>query len=135
MHYQNAEKAFVKVTEINPAAAIGWLWAGKSAGFQDPSPDSIAVRPELANEYGKARGYYEKYVELAEVDKEKNKKDLLKVYQYLAYVYFVKVEADKFNPIMEKWQALETDPDQLQTIKEMREAFGKDKAPAGGGKN
>lgn len=135
MHFEYAEKAFAKVTEINPAAAIGWLWAAKSAERLDPNPDSIAVHPELALEYGKARGYYEKYAELAEVDKEKNKKDLLKGYQYLAYCYFVRVEADKFGPVMDKWQALETDPAQLQTITEMRAAFGKDTAPSGGGKN
>lgn len=135
MHFEYAEKAFAKVTEINPAAAIGWLWAAKSAERLDPNPDSIAVHPELALDYGKARSYYEKYAELAEVDKEKNKKDLLKGYQYLAYCYFVRVEADKFGPVMDKWQALETDPAQLQTITEMRAAFGKDAAPNGGGKN
>ncbi len=134
MHFQNAEKAFVKVTELNPQAAIGWLWAAKSGEKQDPSPDSIAVHPELANEYGKARGYYERYSEVAEPEKDKNKKDLLKGYQYLAYCYFVKVEADKFNPVMDKWQALETDPAQIQTITEMRNAFGKETAPVGGGK-
>ena len=134
-HFEYAEYAFAKVTEINPTAAIGWLWAAKSAERLDPNPDSIAVHPELALDYGKARGYYEKYAELAEVDKEKNKKDLLKGYQYLAYCYFVRVEADKFGPVMDKWQALETDPAQLQTITEMRAAFGKDTAPNGGGKN
>jgi Flp pilus assembly protein TadD len=128
-HYENAEKAFAKVTEINPAAAIGWLWAAKSAAFQDPSPDSIAVHPELANQYGKALGYYEKYSEIAETDKEKNKKDLLKGYQYMAYCYFVKVDAAKFNPVMDKWQALESDAAQQQTITEMRAAFGKETSP------
>lgn len=133
MHFANAEKAFAKVTEINPAAAIGWLWAAKSAKKLDPDPDSIAVHPELANEYGKALGYYEKYSELAESDKEKNKRDLLEGYNYMAYCYFVRVDAEKFNQVADKWQALETDPAQAQVIVEMREAFGKD--PAGGGKN
>jgi len=136
MHFQNAEMAFAKVTEINPQAAIGWLWAAKSAQKMDPSADSIAVHPELANEYGKARTYYEKYAEVAELDKEKNKTDLLKAYPYIAYVYFVKVDAEKFNPVMDKWQALETDPAQIQTITEMRQAFGKESGPVdGGGKN
>jgi len=136
MHFQNAEMAFAKVTEINPQAAIGWLWAAKSAEKMDPSPDSIAAHPELANEYGKARNYYEKYVEIAELEKDKNKKDLLKIYPYLAYVYFVKVDAEKFNTLMDKWQALETDPAQILTINEMRQAFGKESAPVnGGGKN
>ncbi|MFN0037177.1 MAG: tetratricopeptide repeat protein [Saprospiraceae bacterium] len=133
MHFQNAEMAFAKVTEMNPKAGIGWLWAAKSAEKLDPSPDSIAVHPELANQYGKALGYYEKYTEVAEIDTEKNKKDLLKAYQYMAYCYFVKVDSAKFNPVMDKWQVLEADPAQLQTITEMREAFGKDTSPNGGG--
>lgn len=132
MHFANAEMAFSKVTEINAKASLGWLWAAKSAKTLDPSPDSIAVHPELANEYGKARGYYEKFAETAEPEKDKNKVDLLKAYQYLAYCYFVKVEADKFTPVMDKWQALETDPAQIQTIQEMRDAFGKETVPAEG---
>lgn len=136
MHFANAEKAFAKVTEINPKAPIGWLWAAKSAEKLDPAPDSIAIHPELANEYGKARAYYEGFAQVAEPEKDKNKKDLLKAYQYVAYCYFVKVEADKFNPVMDKWQALETDAAQLQVITEMRAAFGKEPAPLnGGGKN
>jgi tetratricopeptide (TPR) repeat protein len=132
MHFANAEMAFAKVTEINSKATIGWLWAAKSAEKLDPSPDSIAVHPELANEYGRARVYYEKFAETAEPEKDKNKKDLLKAYQYVAYCYFVKVEADKFGPVMDKWQALETDAAQIQTITEMRAAFGKEPAPADG---
>ncbi len=160
MHYNHAEMAFAKVTELSPVASIGWLWAAKSAAYQDPPQDSIALHPELANQYGKARSYYEKYAELAEVDKEKNKKDLLKeqelpgvipvstvdkeknkkdllkAYNYLAYCYFVKVEAEKFNQVMDKWQALETEAVQVQTITEMRAAFGKEPAPTeAGGKN
>ena len=135
LHFQNAQAAFSKVTEINPQAAIGWLWTAKSAEKMDPSPDSIALHPALANEYGKASSFYEKYVEVAELDKEKNKKDLLKAYYYLSYVYFVKVDAAKFNAITEKWQALETDAAQLQIITEMRAAFGKESAPDSGKKN
>jgi tetratricopeptide (TPR) repeat protein len=125
MRYQNAEKAFAKVTEMNPGAAVGWLWAAKSAAYQDPDPEAIAAQPELANEYGKALNYYEKYCELAEADKEKNKRDLLKGYQYIAYCYFVKVDAEKFNGIVSRWLALETDPAQVQVITEMKDSFGK----------
>ncbi|MDO8366044.1 MAG: tetratricopeptide repeat protein [Saprospiraceae bacterium] len=136
MHFQKAEMAFAKVTESNPEAPIGWLWAAKSAEKLDPSPDSIAIHPELANEYGKARVYYEKFAEVAELETDKNKKDLLKAYQYLAYCYFVTVEPDKFTIVMDKWQALETDPAQIQTISEMRAAFGRESARTnGGGKN
>jgi hypothetical protein len=53
-----------------------WFWSARSAEAQDPTPDAIAADPNLANQYGKARTYYEKYVELAGVDKEKNKKEI-----------------------------------------------------------
>ena len=82
--------------------------------------------PNLANQYGKARAYYEKYVELAGADKEKNKKDLLKAYNYLAYCYFVKKEESNFNGIITKWLELETDPEKQQHINEMKDAFGKE---------
>lgn len=133
MNYQNAEMAFAKVTESNPDAGIGWLWAAKSAKRLDPEPDSIAVHPELANEYGKALKYYEPFIVIAEKDVEKNKKDLLEAYFYAAYCYFVKNDTVKFNAIANKWQALESDVDQLKTIADMRAAFGKEFAP--GGKN
>ena len=133
MNYQNAEMAFAKVTESNPDAGIGWLWAAKSAKRLDPEPDSIAVHPELANEYGKALKYYEPFIVIAEKDVEKNKKDLLEAYFYAAYCYFVKNDTVKFNAIANKWQALESNADQLKTIADMRAAFGKEFAP--GGKN
>lgn len=124
--YQKAEAAFTKVTEMSPAAPIGWLWRAKSAAKSDPSPDAISADPELAHQYGKARMAWEKYVELAGKDKEKNKKDLITAYQYLTYVYFVNNEADKFNDASAKW--LELDPAN-PTIKEMQDAFGKEPTP------
>ena len=77
----------------------------------------------------------EKYAEIAGVDPAKNKKELLPAYQYLAYCYFVKNEADKFFPTIDKWLALETDETARQSIMEMKDAFGKEvpvaPAPAG----
>ncbi len=121
--FKKAEAAFTKVTEMNPAAPIGWLWRAKAAAKSDPSPEAIEADPELAHQYGKARESWEKYVELAGGDKEKNKKDLLTAYQYLAYVYFVNNDAEKFNSVTAKWTEL--DPANA-TIKEMQDAFGKE---------
>lgn len=147
LRYVNAEKTFNKITVARPTALIGWFWSARAAEMQDPSPDAITANPELANQYGRARTYYEKYVELA-TDKEKNKKDLLRAYQYLAYCYFVKKEEAGFNNITTKWLELEADPEKIKTINEMKEAFGKDEPAAtpatpntptpptgGGGKN
>lgn len=146
LRFGKAEGTFKKVTDLMPKAGIGWLWAGKAASKADPTPEEIEANPAKALEYGKARDYYEKYAEIAGADPEKNKKDLLPVYQYLAYCYFVKNEGDKFFPLVEKWLALESDPAAKQTITEMKDSFGKETiaptpssgtttpAPNGGGK-
>jgi Tfp pilus assembly protein PilF len=133
LRYVNAEKTFNRITVLRPTALIGWFWSARAAETQDPSPESIAADPNIANLYGKARGYYEKYVELAGVDKEKNKKDLLKAYQYLAYCYFVKKEEANFNTVVAKWLDLEADPEKVKNINEMKDAFGKDESAAPGG--
>lgn len=142
LKFVKAEKIFVRLSELVPTATLGWLWAGKSASKADPTPDEITTDPTKASLYGKARKYYEEYIKVA--DPVKNKKDLLTVYQYLAYCYFVKVEAEPFNTITQKWMELETDPAKQTTIQEMRNAFGKEQttpaegsptpAPGGGGK-
>lgn len=145
LRYQKSEATFAKITVMRPTAAVGWYRAALSAEAQDPTPDEIAADPTLAQQYGKARTYYEKYVELAGGDDaEKNKKELLRGYNYLAYTYFVKKEEAPFRSITEKWKALETDPDKLKTIQDMVDAFGKEdqsgtpgtlkpQAPAGNG--
>lgn len=141
MRFVKAEKIFAKVAELRPTAGIGWLWAGKSAKNGDPTPAQIEADPEMAHQYGKAMPYWEKYIDLPTLDKEKNKKDILEVCQYLAYCYFVRVDAEKFNKVVAKWEELETDAAQIETIKGMKDSFGKDHAtnptglPANGGKN
>jgi tetratricopeptide (TPR) repeat protein len=128
LRYEKAEKTFIRVTELAPTATIGWYWAARSAEKKDPSPEEITANPEKANEYGYALKYYEEYVNLAVKDKEKNKKDLIKAYNYLAYCYFVKNDAAKFNDATSKWKELEPTN---ATIQEMIDSFGKETAPAG----
>jgi Tfp pilus assembly protein PilF len=135
LRYDKAEASFVKVTELMPNAGVGWLWAGRTAAKKDPTQEEITTNPEKANEYGRARKYYEEYVNIAIKDKEKNKKDLIVALQYLTYCYFVKNEADKFTDASTKWKEL--DPANT-TIQEMIDSFGKESAPTpvnGGGKN
>jgi len=136
LRYKNAFKTFLKISELVPTATIGWLWAGKSIKMEDPLPSEIEANPALGKEYGKATPYFEQYVPIAEKDKEKFKKDLLMIYEYLSYVYFVRNEEAKFKEITAKW--LELDPGNAK-IKEMQEAFGKEMVPtpatpSGGGK-
>ena len=138
MRYAKAEMTFKKITEKLPDVMLGWQQCAKAAEAQDPSPEEIEANPEMANQYGKARAYHEKIVELGMQNLEKYKKDVLKACNYLAYCYFVKKEESNFNDITNKWLSLETDPDKVQTINDMKEAFGKDEEgmekPKGGNK-
>lgn len=135
IRFAKAEQIFKKVTELMPKAGIGWLWAAKSASKKDPTREDIETNSAKALEYGYAREYWEKYIEVASTDPVKNKKDLLTAYQYVAYCYFVKNQGDKFFPTIEKWLELETEPTARQSIMEMKDAFGKETiapVPSGG---
>jgi hypothetical protein len=122
LRYQKSEKIFMKLEELSPQATLGWLWAGKSAkNAYDPSAEAIAADPEKAKEYGKARTHWEKYVEVAYPTKDKYKKDLADVLEYLSYCYFVSREVEKFNDATAKWR--EVDPDDLAKIDEMVKEF------------
>lgn len=122
LRYQKSEKIFMKLEELSPQATLGWLWAGKAAkNAYDPSAEAIAADPEKAKEYGKARVHWEKYVEVAYPTKDKYKKDLADVLEYLSYCYFVSRETEKFNDATTKWR--EVDPDDLAKIDEMVKEF------------
>ena len=99
MRFVNAEKTFVKITELAPKAGIGWLWAAKSAAKQDPD---IEAKPELLPEFGKAVKYYDKYVEIAAVDPAKNKKDLTDAYMYMGYFHWKKGDNAKAKEYLQK---------------------------------
>ena len=106
MHFEKALATFVKITETVPTALTGWLWAGKSASKLDVD---LQMYPERVPEFGKAKPYFDKYIELATVDAEKNKKDLVAAYEYNAYYYFVRDEIDPCKSICEK--LIQMDPE------------------------
>lgn len=126
MHYEKAEKAFTKVTELNAKAPIGWLWRGKSAAKLDPDVALFEAQPELANQFGKAFDSFNKYVELASGDPVKNKKDLTLAYEYLTYVYYLRNDGTNFTTTADKLLAI--DPENV-TAKGLKDLFN-----ANGGK-
>lgn len=102
LHYAKAEKAFAKITELVPDAGIGWAWRAKAMSKLEPD---IASNPEdslLLAEFGKARPYFEKFVEIGEKDPVKNKKDLVTSYEYLAAYYFLKKDDVKAREHLQK---------------------------------
>lgn len=91
LRFEKAEKTFIRVTELVPAAGLGWLWSAKAATRLDVD---VQANPDLIAQFGRAKNYYEKYVPIAVADKEKNKRDLIGAYQYLSYYYFLQGNAE-----------------------------------------
>ncbi len=105
LRYQKAETTFLRITQLVPTAGIGWLWSAKAATKLEPD---VQAHPEMAAQFGRARPYFEKYVGIASVDKEKNKKDLIIALEYLTYYFFLQgdVEGTRTNAT----KLLELDP-------------------------
>jgi tetratricopeptide (TPR) repeat protein len=103
--YEKALKAYTKVTELVPTAGIGWFWAAKAASKMEPD---IETDPTLISTYGKAKPYFEKYVEIGGVDPVKNKKDLVSAYEYLSYYGYKRGDVTVFQNAITK--LLEIDP-------------------------
>ncbi len=76
-NYVLADSAFATVCKMDSTYLAGWLWRGNTNTKLDPETDK-----------GLAKPYYEKFVQLAVADKEKNKKDLMKACDYLGYYHF-----------------------------------------------
>jgi len=116
MRYQKAEATFLRITQLVPTAGIGWLWSAKAATKLEPD---VQAHPEMAAQFGRAKPYFEKYVGIASVDKEKNKKDLISAQEYLTYYFFLQGNADSTR--INATKLLELDPAN-QTGTELMEA-------------
>lgn len=108
---QKADNAMASLQAIKGDYVPSHLWRGRANNLMD-----------LDKTKGLAVPHYSKYVELASADKEKNKRELLEAYQYLAFNYLiyspVKDEA-KGNEYINK--ILEIDPENA-TIKRYKES-------------
>ncbi len=70
--YQQADSAFTQLSEVQPSSPLGYLYAAKSRSLYDSTGATGVAVP-----------MYEKFVEVALEDPEKNKKDLIDAYDYL----------------------------------------------------
>ncbi len=70
--YQQADSAFTQLSEVQPNSPLGYLYAAKSRSLYDSTGATGVAVP-----------MYEKFVEVALEDPEKNKKDLIDAYDYL----------------------------------------------------
>ena len=121
MRFEKAEKAFAKVTEMAPDKGIGWTWRAKAMSKLEPD---IENHPELLDEFGKAKPFFEQYITIAEADQAnlaKNKRDMISAYEYLASYHFLKKEDDKVKGYLEKLFVLDPTNDSGQKIKAFME--------------
>lgn len=70
--YLEADSAFTQLSELQPNSTLGYLYAAKSRSQYD-STGSLGIAVPM----------YEKFVEIALEDPEKNKKELIDAYDYL----------------------------------------------------
>lgn len=76
--YNAADSAFAKVIELRPELHQGYLWRARANGNLDPESDKALAKP-----------YYEKYIEVAKADSQKNKDGLVEAYSYLGSYYML----------------------------------------------
>ena len=101
--YSDADMAFGKVVEKTPNYAQGWLMRARCSNGLDPDGIQFLSKP-----------FYEKYIEFASVDREKNKKNLIEAYKYIGY-YYVK-QNDKANAKIYFEQVTSLDPTDQEAV-------------------
>ena len=84
--YVRAAEYFTQVCEIVPDKTIGWLMLSRTLSKLEPDLENY---PERTSEFGMAKDAFSHYVEIAEIEPDKNQKDLIAAYEYLAYYYMI----------------------------------------------
>lgn len=75
--YPAADSAFTKLCELRPDISLGFYWRATVGKKLDPTYKE-----------GKSRPFWEKVIDIASTDKEKNKKDLIEAYGELATYHY-----------------------------------------------
>jgi tetratricopeptide (TPR) repeat protein len=113
-YFIKADSAFATVSAKSPESHIGYLWRGNA---------NVGMDPETLS--GLAKPYYEQALNIL-LTKVKDgapngyRRDLIMIYRYLAYYYYVK--EDKENCILNSNKILELDPNNA-VAKQLIESF------------
>ena len=103
--FVKADSAASQMIKLQPDLSLGYLWKAK-----------VNVQLDLKNENWLAKPFYELYIsKVKPEDVEKNKKDLIDSYNYLAAYYAGKKDCPNLKMYMEK--VLGLDPDNAQAKK------------------
>ncbi len=105
--FPQADSAFTKLIEMQPKITLGYNWAARSKSRQDTLLTEALAKP-----------FYEKVIEIGEVDKDKNKADLISAYQYMGSYHMIKQENQIAKGYWEKVLALNPeDENAMEAIK------------------
>ncbi len=96
--YHKSDSVFAKLIEGKPELPVGYFWRARSNSKLDPETKTFAAKP-----------YYEAYIERAQGDMAKNKKDLIEAYSYMGYYFAATKDYASAKSIYTK--ALELDPE------------------------
>ncbi|MFN8310293.1 MAG: tetratricopeptide repeat protein [Chitinophagales bacterium] len=96
-NYALADSAFAVFVSKNPTSPDGFVQRAKANSMIDPEMKSGAAKP-----------FYEKFIELAGADPERNKRNLIEAYDYLGAYFLNKNDKGSARGYLNK--ALELDP-------------------------
>jgi len=103
--FVKADSAISQMIKLQPDLSYGYLWKAK-----------VSVQQDLKNEKWLAKTYYEQYIsKVKPEDNDKNKRDLIDAYNYLAAYYAEKKDCPNVKLYMQK--VLELDPANSQAKK------------------
>ncbi|MCE3281114.1 MAG: hypothetical protein K0S44_3305 [Bacteroidetes bacterium] len=103
--YINADSSFMQIVKAQPEMPLGYFWRARANSQLDPK-----------NEQWLAKQYYETFISKVKPEEvEKNKKDLIEAYNYLAAYYAQKKDCPNVKLYMQK--VLELDPANAQAKK------------------
>mgnify|MGYP001440931369 CR=1 FL=1 len=107
--YHSADSAFMKVNEITPTYAGGWLWrADVSSNIDSTGKDSLA------------KPFYDKYIQIADSDSvniSKYQSGLIRAYSYMAsYYLLIRKDNERAKFYLRKKLDLIAEPEEKKKI-------------------
>jgi tetratricopeptide (TPR) repeat protein len=94
-----ADTTFSRLTVAQPKMTVSWLWLSRTRARLDPE-----------SEKGLAKPSFEKLIENALTNPDKNKAELTEAYLYLGYYFFIKNQIPAAKENYKKVLALNPDP-------------------------
>lgn len=106
--FGKADTSFMMVTEKQAKLPVGYFWRARANSALDPETTE-----------GLAKPHYETYIELAQEDTEKNKRELIEAYSYLGYYYYINKDYSMSKEFWEKVKVL--DPENAQATEALKD--------------